>query len=107
MKQSMRAFLPKLNPAVKLNHFLSTPVKETGLIAHCGDGIKDSLKKAYTPGEKLLILIGPEGDFSEQEIDLALKQGFRAISLGQHRLRTETAALTLCIQANTINGMLL
>jgi len=107
MKQSMRAFLPKLNPAVKLKQFLNNPPDEISLIAHCGQWEKDNLQKAYTRGENLLILVGPEGDFSEQEIELALKQGCRAISMGQHRLRTETAALTLCIQANTMNGLLL
>ena len=106
MKQSMRAFLPKLHPVVKLKQFLNTPFDGTALIAHCSEGMKTSLINTYIPGNNLLILIGPEGDFSGEEIDLALQQGYQAISLGRHRLRTETAALTLCIQANTLNGLL-
>lgn len=107
MKQSVRAYLPILNPAVKLRHFLSTPASATGLIAHCGHGERTNLHETYAPGHDLIVLIGPEGDFSDQELDMALGQGYQAISMGQHRLRTETAALTLCIQANTINGLLL
>jgi len=106
MKQSMRAFLPKLHPAIKLKQFLNAPFDGTALIAHCGEGMRSGLQESYVPGTNLLILIGPEGDFSKEEVDLALQQNYQAISLGQHRLRTETAALTLCIQSNTLNGLL-
>ena len=107
MKQSVRAYLPRLNPAVKLEHFLNNPFNGTAVIAHCGEGKRSNLQNTYTAGGNLLILVGPEGDFSGEEVDLALEQGYRAISIGQHRLRTETAALTLCIQANTMNGLLI
>ncbi len=106
MKQSLRAYLPRLNPAVKLADFLAKPINGTALIAHCGSGEKTNLQEAYLPGKDLLLLVGPEGDFSDNELGLAFKQACRAISIGQHRLRTETAALTLCIQANTVNALL-
>jgi len=53
-----------------------------------------------------LIMVGPEGDFSQEEVDAALLKGFSAISMGQHRLRTETAAVALCVQVNFMNGVL-
>ncbi len=62
-----------------------------------------SLKQTYQPGKDVCILIGPEGDFSSEEVDLALKQGFKAIGLGEARLRTETAALVACHSIHLLN----
>ena len=72
-------------------------------IAHCEVGDKVNLKQAIVPGGKYLILIGPEGDFTPKEIEDALSNGFKAITLGESRLRTETAALEACFEANFLN----
>lgn len=106
MKQSLRAYLPRLNPVIKYTDFMKQPLQEIALIAHCADGEKQNIATSYKTGKNVTALIGPEGDFSEQEIKLALDKGCQAISLGHHRLRTETAALAMCIQLNTVNGLL-
>jgi 16S rRNA (uracil1498-N3)-methyltransferase len=106
MKQSMRAFLPRLHPAVKLKDFLQQPFDGLKFIAHCGDGPKSGFSEVCQPGQNALILIGPEGDFSPEEVLLAREKGFVSVSLGQHRLRTETAALALCIAFNFMNDLL-
>ena len=72
-------------------------------IAHCYDGEKRPLKEELKCEEEALILIGPEGDFSEEEVRLAIAKGFKPISLGRSRLRTETAALVACHTFNLIN----
>ena len=106
MKQSLRAYLPVLNPGIRLQDFLDKPVTGIRLIAHCGPDQRNDLNSTYHAGEKATILIGPEGDFSEKEINDALKAGFKPINLGDYRLRTETAALTACIELNHINKLL-
>ena len=83
--------------------FVSQPFDGRKFIAHCEDGEKRLLKQTYHPGENALILIGPEGDFSPEEIELALQQGFEPISLGESRLRTETAALVACHTIHVLN----
>ena len=99
MKQSLKYHLPKLNEVISLNDFLEKDFEGTKYIAHCEDGEKNELK-TETKTEKALILIGPEGDFSQKEIDLALQNQFKAVSLGTSRLRTETAGI---IATHTIN----
>jgi len=107
MKQSQRAWLPKLNNAVRFKDFVKNIKTETtAFIAHCGEGEKQSLKQVYQPGKDVLIMIGPEGDFNREEIELAGEKGIQAISLGQNRLRTETAALVACMEVNFMNGEL-
>lgn len=96
MKQSQKAILPTLNPMSPFKEFISQPFAGMKLIAHCHEGEKTNLAKIYKPDEDVLILIGPEGDFSEEEVELALQNGFQPISLGESRLRTETAALVAC-----------
>lgn len=93
MKQSLQLYLPKLNPPVLLKDFLSQNHKEEKYIAHCEDAEKKLLKNCITPHKNYLLLIGPEGDFSNAEIQLALEKGFSPVSLGSTRLRTETAAI--------------
>jgi 16S rRNA (uracil1498-N3)-methyltransferase len=93
VKQSGRYFMPKLNPLVKWNDFLQKHPE--GLIAHCRIGEK---KKITDFTDNLLIAIGPEGDFTEQEIKAAIEIGYSPISLGKTRLRTETAALVACVE---------
>ncbi|MFV0366632.1 MAG: 16S rRNA (uracil(1498)-N(3))-methyltransferase [Mangrovibacterium sp.] len=95
MKQSYKAYLPKLNPLTPLAELLSTDFEGGKFVAHCYEDERNSLKKSLH-GSSNLILIGPEGDFSEEEVQQALAAGFKPVSLGEARLRTETAALAAC-----------
>lgn len=103
MKQSQQSFLPKVNEPIKLKDFLNLRVEGRKFIAHCQDGEKDSLKHSLRTDEDAVILIGPEGDFSELEIDKALSLDYMPITLGNTRLRTETAALVACMETSLIN----
>ena len=103
MKQSVKAYLPKLNGLTKLSDLLSQATETKKFIAHCNEGEKQHLKNVVKPGDKVLILIGPEGDFSPEEVALALENGFEAISLGNARLRTETAGVVACHIVNLAN----
>ena len=106
MKQSLRCWLPQLQPAVKFSEFAAALHEGSKLIAHCAEGSKLPLSQALLPGSDALILIGPEGDFSAEEIAIATRAGFTAMSLGAYRLRTETAALAACMGFNLINKLL-
>ena len=86
IKQSLKARLPKLNEMTDFNKF-----------------INQELKDVLKAGEDALVLIGPEGDFSEGEVEKAIERGFTPISLGKSRLRTETAALVACHTLNLLN----
>ncbi|CAK7030939.1 MAG: Ribosomal RNA small subunit methyltransferase E [Parabacteroides sp.] len=103
MKQSQKATLPQLEGMTDFKAFVGRSFKGRKFIAHCEDGKKTLLKQAYHPGEDVLVLIGPEGDFSPEEIHLALENGFEPISLGESRLRTETAALVACHTIHVLN----
>lgn len=103
MKQSLKAYHPKLNELTAFSTFVKADSYAQKWIAHCADTEKVSIKEAFLPQQKYLILIGPEGDFSPQEINIALENGFQAITLGQSRLRTETAALGACFEINFLN----
>lgn len=103
MKQSQKATLPRLNGMTDFKKFVMQPFDGRKFIAHCEEGEKPLLKHIYHPGENALILIGPEGDFSSEEIELARSNGFEAISLGESRLRTETAALVACHTIHVLN----
>ena len=103
MKQSQKATLPILTGMTDFKTFVNQPFYGRKFIAHCEDGDKQLLKQIYKPGENALILIGPEGDFSPEEIALALQNGFEPISLGESRLRTETAALVACHTIHVLN----
>lgn len=97
MKQSLKAYLPKLNSPVSFKEFIKgNPNWDKKLIAHCYKSDKQSIKSVIEQEKSTLILIGPEGDFSNEEISMAIKHDFIAISLGNSRLRTETAALIAC-----------
>jgi 16S rRNA (uracil1498-N3)-methyltransferase len=93
MKQSQKATLPVLNGMTSFRNFVERGFEGDRFIAHCEPGSKVNLKDVVIPGHDALVLIGPEGDFSPNEIDMALKAGFKPVSLGPSRLRTETAAL--------------
>lgn len=103
MKQSQKATLPRLEGMVDFKAFVSRPFEGRKFIAHCEEGEKPLLRQLYHPGERALILIGPEGDFSPEEIAFAKDNGFEAISLGESRLRTETAALVACHTLHVLN----
>jgi 16S rRNA (uracil1498-N3)-methyltransferase len=96
MKQSKRTFLPKLNGLQSFSPFVES--HKNGLIAYCGEVEKVSLKSALQRID-CPILIGPEGDFHSQEVTHALENGYKTITLGENRLRTETAALVACVQS--------
>lgn len=103
IKQSLKARLPKLNEMTDFNRFIRQPFNGQKFIAHCYEGEKPLLKDIVRRGEDALVLIGPEGDFSGEEVKLAVEQGFQPISLGRSRLRTETAALVACHILNLCN----
>ena len=103
IKQSLKAWHPVLNEPVSFNKFMAEPFDGQKFIAHCEPGEKQFIKDGFIPFNKYLVLIGPEGDFSPKEIDDALIHKFKAISLGESRLRTETAALEACFEINFLN----
>ena len=103
MKQSNVLFLPKLNEAISFKEFIKQKNNGLQLIAHCEETDKKSLKSVLKPGENVTLLIGPEGDFSEKEIALALDNNFIPVSLGNTRLRTETAAIIACHSVVFVN----
>lgn len=96
MKQSLQFHLPKLNETVTFKQFLAQKHEGNLCIAHCEESRKVLLKNTVKAGEKYTILIGPEGDFSEKEIETALANSYTPVSLGNTRLRTETAAVVAC-----------
>lgn len=99
MKQSKRLFLPILHPLIDFNTFIKNNPK--GLIAHCYDAPKNTINEVFETSNSP-ILIGPEGDFSLQEVEKALQSGYKTITLGKNRLRTETAGLYAVMQAKMI-----
>lgn len=92
-KQSLKFHFPKLNKMISFSDFLNRNNKGDLFIAHCEDEEKQSLKNKLRISRPTTILIGPEGDFSINEIKLSLKNNFQPISLGNNRLRTETAGV--------------
>ena len=98
MKQSLKMYKPKLNELTSFSDFIKLQSNFNGIkcIAHCEDSEKELLKNLVQPTSNNIILIGPEGDFSYKEIELAQKNDFIPISLGESRLRTETAAISAC-----------
>ena len=103
VKQSLKYQVPKLNPLVKFSEFIKNDLKGTKLIAHCENSEKISLKNSIKGKKYITILIGPEGDFSLKEIELALQHQFNPLSLGKSRLRTETAGIVVCNMVSIIN----
>ncbi len=106
MKQSLRPWLPELRPMVKFDHFIAemqSIENQLNCIAYCNDETNQLLKLKYKKNQNVCILIGPEGDFSEKEVQLAKAADFEGISLGKARLRTETAGVVACTTINLIN----
>ncbi len=94
MKQSLKSYLPLLHPLKKFDTFIQESREPQRYI--CTMDADEMLHKRFDPSEKCLVLIGPEGDFSKEEVTLAKKHGFVPVSLGNSRLRTETAAVMVC-----------
>ena len=103
MKQSNQYFLPKLNVPIAFKDFIKIKNDGLKLLAHCEEGSKKTLKNVLKPSQSVTIMIGPEGDFSDKEIQLALENNCIAVSLGSTRLRTETAAVVACHSVVFIN----
>lgn len=103
VKQSLKATVPVLEEMTDFRHFIAAEHKGQKFIAHCHEGEKPLLKDVLQPGEDALVLIGPEGDFSEEEVAAAVAAGYRPVSLGRSRLRTETAALVAVHTLNLLN----
>lgn len=103
MKQSKKAVLPKINQMVKFSDFISLHSDGDCYIAHCEEDRKLALKDCVVSGNKSLVLIGPEGDFSPSEVDFAVNAGYKGVSLGPSVLRTETAALAAVHIMNLVN----
>lgn len=103
MKQSLQYYMPKLNEPVQYKAFVDAPREGQLFIAHCEETDKKLLKTEIKPKEHLTILIGPEGDFSIEEIQFALKKNYVPVSLGNTRLRTETAAVVAAHSVAFVN----
>jgi 16S rRNA (uracil1498-N3)-methyltransferase len=102
-KQSYKATMPVSHELTPFDQFIRRPFGGQKFIAHCYEGEKPLLKDILKPGEDALVMIGPEGDFSEDEVKKAVEAGFQPISLGKSRLRTETAALVASHILNLYN----
>lgn len=105
MKQSLKCYCPQLHPMTPFAELLSRPFAGRKFIAHCdAGGERRFLGDLLHAGEDAVVLIGPEGDFSAEEIAAALAHGFEPVTLGHQRLRTETAAVVAAVIAATINN---
>ncbi|MBR5455709.1 MAG: 16S rRNA (uracil(1498)-N(3))-methyltransferase [Bacteroidaceae bacterium] len=96
MKQSLKYHKPVVGEITDFRKFVAVERSGAKFIAHCHEGERVLLKDVLVPGEDATILIGPEGDFSSEEVDMAIKAGYVPVSLGSSRLRTETAGLVAC-----------
>jgi 16S rRNA (uracil1498-N3)-methyltransferase len=103
MKQCNQLYLPKLNSAMTFKEFVKLKNEGLQLVAHCEETDKKTLKSVLVPNENITILIGPEGDFSEKEIEAAIENNYIPVSLGNTRLRTETAAIVACHSVVFVN----
>ena len=105
MKQSIKSRLPKIDDLTPFEKLVKQPFEGQKFIAWIDDDVTDCLCDLYKKGENVLVLIGPEGDFSREEVTLAKENGFVPVSLGEARLRTETAALVACHTIQLKNQM--
>jgi 16S rRNA (uracil1498-N3)-methyltransferase len=105
MKQSLKFVLPKLNEPIKFTDFIKQDFDSELFIAHCEELDKKSLAKTIKPNTNILIMIGPEGDFSPAEIEKALANKFTPVTLGESRLRTETAGVVAAQTVALINEL--
>lgn len=105
MKQSIRACLPTLNGIVSFEQLITQPFDGQKFIAWIDENVTTQLRHLYKPNHNCLILIGPEGDFSSDEVQRAITLGFVPVSLGNARLRTETAGIVACHTIQFINQL--
>lgn len=104
MKQSQKAYLPKLHEPMTFAELLANPFEGKKYIAHCNqDFSRISVNSDYKKGEEVTILIGPEGDFSPEEIQKAQQLGYKSVHFGNSRLRTETAGIVACSTIYQLN----
>ena len=103
MKQSLKFHKPIFNEPTKFKDFLKRHDWDLGVIAHCENDEKNNLSSLLPFHQKIMILIGPEGDFSVDEINMALASGIKPITLGDSRLRTETAGIVACNSVSLLN----
>jgi 16S rRNA (uracil1498-N3)-methyltransferase len=104
MKQSLKAKRTVLNEICSFKEFINKNHDGTIMIAHCDDSLgREKISDVYSKNSDSIILIGPEGDFSREEIDTAVKGGFMPVHLGTSRLRTETAGIAACHSIYFIN----
>lgn len=101
MKQSLKAYLPKINELMPFDKFLKTVKQEQKFLAHLTDDSKP-LVSLLKPQSSYCIMIGPEGDFSREEILQAKQEKFVWVTLGNSRLRTETAGIVACTLSNNL-----
>lgn len=103
-KQSLKPYMPKLNDLESFDKFLQRPnLPQARYIAYCGEGKKREIAKTIQPNANFLVLIGPEGDFTPVEVELAQRAGFEQLTLGNARLRTETAGIFVASVFNFVN----
>lgn len=106
MKQSLKAVLPQIDDMTPFARYIADEHSAGRFIAYCDPTIpRKLLAQQYVPGQSTAILIGPEGDFDPTEIRLALDSGWQPVTLGDNRLRTETAALVACDTCHIINQL--
>ena len=103
VKQSLQAFIPKVNDLRTMKELMLKASEDQKLIAHCFESPKSKIKELHFGNKSTLILIGPEGDFTKEEVELAEQNKFSALSLGDTRLRTETAGLYICQAASLLS----
>lgn len=100
IKQSGKSILPQINEIIPFNNFIKTELEEQRLICAMEAGRENHIKHLLKSGKHTVILIGPEGDFHEEELNMAKENGFLSTGLGPERLRTETAAMAACVYFN-------
>lgn len=106
MKQSLKATLPQIDEMTPIHSFIASDTSQQKFVAYCAPHIpRRQLVELYNPAESATILIGPEGDFSEKEINDTIAAGYRPVTLGEARLRTETAAMVACSIFHTLNQL--
>ena len=104
VKQSQQSYIPKMNPIIDFKEFIKKNSSDVKLIAHCEKESKQHIKKFISTNKTFTVLIGPEGDFTKDEIALALSLNYSPVALGESRLRTETAGLFACGAFASINS---
>ncbi len=103
LKQSLQTWLPKINSPCSFEELMNKITENQKFIAYVDNQNTETLFKMATPAQTYCVLVGPEGDFSKDELQISLQHGFQKVSLGNNRLRTETAGLIACCTLNLIN----